>query len=740
MTYNTGNAVPSRDPRDLLDNAESLDIRVNSRTERSTPDRLGVERKTWHGMECDFAEGQIDRAARFDTFLAGSAYQLLGDYAAGIELTARNQVFLYAGEYYRAAAATALPYTLTGTWATDSAYLVGVGDAVLRQDLAISSDPAKGAALIGRAIRQIKSAQELRSTPGRYAGDQISLLGWYASKPGVGGGLLSWDAYSTQVDDGGSVFAVDGVVNGRWVRDITQGVWAEWFGAMNDGTDDLGTTTAAVWAAIRSMRANESSFNQYIGGPIITAYKSGTLNFGRGVFALLADTFDITQDLGLIIQGQGSRGKNQALPAATTLLQKGVSSGFFWRHFGNGARSLTFRDLDICYENSDFTGDVIDSLSSPGLTIERCRVGCFGGSAGTRVQTARSAIRTTYDEFVTVKSSIIDGVIDGWWSDNSRTLGSASFGGWGSNFDGVTFYDVSGSMVRHDATRTRATASFKACSFNPINVNPIRAFDVDNIEGLVIQGCQFTPSTASQPTAEWFRVFGSTGIIEANTFSGPNAKVGTIGGANQTAIRWSENRVACLGGLTISGGIVTGGGNEYSNADNGVDVAPTASTTLDIGPDIFKAGVTGNSYRIAADSSLLGGRINYIAEQDSSNSRFSSVTTRVTIENVDKRFQTLAVSGTTLSPYFSGRTYNVTVAGTAQLPTPIPGTRLRILKVGATALTITTTPGSSFVAGVSGSRNSAVATDSETGACIEFVALSNEVWIAQVLSGTWTFS
>ncbi|MFC0666271.1 hypothetical protein ACFFGU_05225, partial [Azotobacter chroococcum] len=133
MAYNTGNAIGSNDPRDLFDNAGNLDKLVNGPAQ-SYPDRLGVSRKSWAGMEADF-----------QAFLLASGYQFLGDYAAALTLTARNQIVRYSGEYYRAAAATELPYTLTGTWATDAPFLVAMGDAVLRQDLS----EAAGAAMVG---------------------------------------------------------------------------------------------------------------------------------------------------------------------------------------------------------------------------------------------------------------------------------------------------------------------------------------------------------------------------------------------------------------------------------------------------------------------------------------------------------------------------------------------------------------------------------------------------------------
>lgn len=50
--FNTGNLVPSMDPRDLDDNATVFDLLVTS-SEDFVPDRLGILRRTWHRMEED---------------------------------------------------------------------------------------------------------------------------------------------------------------------------------------------------------------------------------------------------------------------------------------------------------------------------------------------------------------------------------------------------------------------------------------------------------------------------------------------------------------------------------------------------------------------------------------------------------------------------------------------------------------------------------------------------------------
>lgn len=135
MTFDTGNPLGSTDPRDLSDNSENFDRFANG-TDPSYSDRLGNTRKSFSGMESDFQQ-----------FLLNSGYEDLGTYAAGIEVTARNQIILDGGEYWRVAAGTAIPYTTTGAGMPEGGAFVSVGDANLRQDLA-SGSPGKGASLV----------------------------------------------------------------------------------------------------------------------------------------------------------------------------------------------------------------------------------------------------------------------------------------------------------------------------------------------------------------------------------------------------------------------------------------------------------------------------------------------------------------------------------------------------------------------------------------------------------------
>lgn len=152
--YNTGNPIDSAAMKDLSDNAQNLDVLVNSKTALTQTDRLGVERKTWHGMERDyeaaqssrenqFQSAQSSREAVFSDFIQASGYQDLGEYAPGIEITAHNQYVTFGGQPYLLKPSIPVPYTTSGEWTGDDFKLIG--DDSLRQDLA---NPDMGAALV----------------------------------------------------------------------------------------------------------------------------------------------------------------------------------------------------------------------------------------------------------------------------------------------------------------------------------------------------------------------------------------------------------------------------------------------------------------------------------------------------------------------------------------------------------------------------------------------------------------
>lgn len=133
--YNTGNPVGSTQPKDLSDNAQVLDKLVVG-TDPSVVDRLGNLRYSWAGMEYDFQNAQAGREAAFQEFLAASAFVFIGDYAAGLNFTNRNQYMIRDGVPYRLSPSTTLPYTTTGNWALEAVNFSPVSqDDILRQDL-----------------------------------------------------------------------------------------------------------------------------------------------------------------------------------------------------------------------------------------------------------------------------------------------------------------------------------------------------------------------------------------------------------------------------------------------------------------------------------------------------------------------------------------------------------------------------------------------------------------------------
>jgi len=208
-SYNTGNPLGSKDPRDLYDNAENLDTAVNDVENDTWKDRFGRSRKTMSGMERQFDADQASRDNRFNTFIASSGYQFLGDYAADIEITEYNQIVRDDdGEFWRLSGQVELPYTTTGAGLPEDDSLTPLGDAVLRQELA---NPAMGAAMVGRGVVAVDSIADLLALPeGQRKSDLRYLVKGYYAGSDVGGGEFYWDASADKsTADGGKVVDPD---------------------------------------------------------------------------------------------------------------------------------------------------------------------------------------------------------------------------------------------------------------------------------------------------------------------------------------------------------------------------------------------------------------------------------------------------------------------------------------------------------------------------------------------------
>ncbi len=509
------------------------------------------------------------------------------------------------------------------------------------------------------------------------------------------------------------------------------------------GADPTGATdsTSAVWAAIESLRSDPKTIIQNGGGPTtITAYSSGTVFFPKGKYLLSPDDLQITQDLGLKLVGAGSRRTNNAVFGATSLVFEGTSSGYAFQSYGNGARGLTFEDMDICYDDSGFTGSLIDTYDSPGLTMTRCYVGCYGVTAPTRLTTAAACIRSTYDEFMSFTDCVFSGANLGWWSDETRTLFANPFGGSITSFSSCVFYDFVTDHVSAAGTRTRTNVAFRNCAFNPITVSPsANCINMTNVDALTIDTCFFTPSNTEAPADYWMFLANCTGSITSCAFNDLAACASIYG-----ALDFSNNLVYCTDGVLVKGGVITGSGNEFGKATNGWSIDATGAIVpyqINIGPDIFKSDV-GTSYYISADNSLFNGTINYSKEWDSSTNKFDNPTSRITIRNVDAKLITVATTPYSIAITDTGRTFVATGSANQvfNLPSAVPGTFFSIFKPVGYDLTVNCSAGDNFYTGTGAAKTSALSLAVNVGGFLGLRSYGSAGWICESVGGTWTFS
>lgn len=126
----------STDPRVLYNNAGNEDLAVNDVSNEYWIDRppFNRRRKTLYGME-----------AQFNRLIEAFGFTSAGPYAAGLVITSHRQYIEVDGQAYVLKAETAVPYTVTGNWATESVNFKLAGDSVLRQELAAPT----GSTLVG---------------------------------------------------------------------------------------------------------------------------------------------------------------------------------------------------------------------------------------------------------------------------------------------------------------------------------------------------------------------------------------------------------------------------------------------------------------------------------------------------------------------------------------------------------------------------------------------------------------
>lgn len=513
------------------------------------------------------------------------------------------------------------------------------------------------------------------------------------------------------------------------------------FGLIEGDSADATLNATRLLDAITFIRRDSNSILQHIGDVSnITAYSSGVIVVPGGVWRIDPDAIELINDFNLSLVGCGSKRFSNYLRGQSVLLFPGSSSGYCIKTNGAGARGLTLRDLSICYSDNTFTGDVIDNLDSPGLTIDRCFIGTYGNTAGNRYQTANSLIRLTYDEFTKITNSTLDGAVDGIWADDTRAVNGSTFGGFSLQVENVAFYDFVGDMIKIPGNRTRETLKLKGVALNPISVDCATCLNISNVNGLSVDTCELTPSTVNKPTSEYMTLNNVTGSIKNSVFNALS-KTGTISNPN-TNIEISGNTFSGTDGITVEGGTVRAHSNKWQGSGNAWTITPTDETMIDIGPEQCKNTIS--NYISISDSANLSGRIEYHAEKDSSTGRVINSSSRVTWENKDRKsFVVSDVTYTALAQN-TGRTHKLSSSSSQTITLPSAATNVGIKLtftdvVGGAGKTCTVNrDGTDSIYDGSTGANNSLAVTNALGARITLECISTTEWLVVESSGSWT--
>ncbi|MBP5848408.1 right-handed parallel beta-helix repeat-containing protein [Klebsiella variicola] len=203
-TYKTKNPLGSAAVKDLYDNAENVDKFVNDRTKEELDDRLGVLRKTWHGMEMIFSRFIDYITGRGEQAVAAIGWQELGSWAVGLAVDNRQQIVYYNGSWYKYLGelehfiAGDSPENDGGVWsaANPTGKWSNIGDSALRSNLGSS----EGFKLVG----QFQSVAMLSAHPGG-DGERVLVIGYQVGS-NLGGGEFHYDSSQSAVNNGVTVF------------------------------------------------------------------------------------------------------------------------------------------------------------------------------------------------------------------------------------------------------------------------------------------------------------------------------------------------------------------------------------------------------------------------------------------------------------------------------------------------------------------------------------------------------
>lgn len=133
----------------------------------------------------------------------------------------------------------------------------GSGEAHIKTaDLANTTDPAKGVGMVGRGVVAVESIADLLALPsGQRREDLRYLVKGYHAGSGLGGGSFHWDSTSAVSSNGGTILAVSGVAQGRFIRLTASVLSPEMFGARSAATASENAT--ALSACLNALKDGE---------------------------------------------------------------------------------------------------------------------------------------------------------------------------------------------------------------------------------------------------------------------------------------------------------------------------------------------------------------------------------------------------------------------------------------------------------------------------------------------------
>lgn len=280
-TYKTKNPLGSAAVKDLYDNAENVDKFVNDRTKEELEDRLGVLRKTWHGMEMIFSRFIDYITGRGEQAVAAIGWQELGNWAVGLAVDNRQQIVYYNGSWYKYLGelehviAGDSPENDGGVWSAENptGKWSNIGDAALRSNLG----SGEGFKYIG----QVASYASLKNIIPERPGQRVLLAAYHPGGKTGGGEFIAVSGVAP--DDGGTICVPAGQANWYWKRVNIASYDVTWFGAV--ASDDTATYTAANTVSIQNaLNAAEKAGLAAVWFPVAeTFYPCGTIYVPAGV-------------------------------------------------------------------------------------------------------------------------------------------------------------------------------------------------------------------------------------------------------------------------------------------------------------------------------------------------------------------------------------------------------------------------------------------------------------------------